>query len=370
MVDNVPNHMAGHPITATTTLAQLNLTGYVPFNQPEDFHPVCLIDYHNATSITDCWMGDNALPLYDLNTDNPDVDRQLREIVHATTKKYDIDGIRIDAVKHIKKSFWRPYNDAAGVYALGEVFSGDGSIVCGFQPDLDGLMNFGVWQALQYAFNSTSSTVTPLADMIHTVNTDCVDSTLLGSFFENQDTQRWRSMTSNTNLVMNALVFTFMGDGIPIMYYGFEQDFSGSNVEDGNREALWSSGFKIGETYELVKNLNVLRKSMPSQYFTTKQSVVVSTDRWLAVKKHDVLTITNNYGSGSTDINFKSPFPVNTQLKEFFTGEELVTTEQFDTSITGAPQIWVVTSTPTFSPVSSSSRLVPSILLLVFVLAL
>lgn len=66
-VEMVPNDLAGHPITyGTTTTAQLNLTGYAPFNSSSNYHEPCKIDYTNDAqiddkSVTECWLGDEAV---------------------------------------------------------------------------------------------------------------------------------------------------------------------------------------------------------------------------------------------------------------------------------------------------------------------
>lgn len=70
----------------------------------------------------------------------------------------------------------------------------------------------------------------------------------------------------------NAMTFTFMSDGIPIVYYGQEQYFSGNAdpvrtpmhlymhnliiTFQYNREALWSSGYKQTDAYKLMTTLN------------------------------------------------------------------------------------------------------------------
>ena len=94
-------------------------------------------------------MGDQNVPLMDINTDDPAVADTLREFVQNTTSLYNVDGLRVDAVKSIKKDFWRPWNDAAGAYALGEVYTGDPAIMCDYQHDaLDALLNFPIWETI------------------------------------------------------------------------------------------------------------------------------------------------------------------------------------------------------------------------------
>jgi alpha-amylase len=68
MVDVVTNHMA-YPGCGTC----VNYSVFNPFNKQSYFHPFCLIDYNNATSIQVCWEGDNTVALADLRTEDSDV---------------------------------------------------------------------------------------------------------------------------------------------------------------------------------------------------------------------------------------------------------------------------------------------------------
>jgi alpha-amylase len=49
------------------------------------------------------------------------------------------------------------------------------------------------------------------------------------------------------SLIKNAIGFTLLADGTPIIYQGQEQQFSGADVPR-NREALWLSGYNTGST--------------------------------------------------------------------------------------------------------------------------
>ena len=68
-----------------------------------------------------CWLGDDKLPLVDLDTENPEVVKTMQNWIKDLVTTYGIDGIRIDTVKHIRKDFWPGFASAAGVYTLGEV---------------------------------------------------------------------------------------------------------------------------------------------------------------------------------------------------------------------------------------------------------
>jgi alpha-amylase len=56
------------------------------------------------------------------------------------------------------------------------------------------------------------------------------------AFLENHDQARFQSLTTDLSLVKNAMAYTFVTDGIPILYYGQEQGYSGG-AEPSSREA-------------------------------------------------------------------------------------------------------------------------------------
>lgn len=55
-----------------------------------------------------------------------------------------VDGLRIDTVKHVDKAATSSFNEAAGVYAVGEVYHGDPAYTCPYQDSSDGVLNFPV----------------------------------------------------------------------------------------------------------------------------------------------------------------------------------------------------------------------------------
>jgi len=72
--------------------------------------------------VEQCWLGDDKPPLVDLDTENPAIVKRMQNWIKNLVTTYDIDGIRIDTVKHVRKDFWPAFASAAGVYTLGEVF--------------------------------------------------------------------------------------------------------------------------------------------------------------------------------------------------------------------------------------------------------
>jgi len=140
------------------------------------------------------------------------------------------------------------------------------------------------------------------------MKSDCADTTLLGSFLENHDVQRFPSYTSDISLAKNAIAFTILADGIPIIYEGQEQHDSGAGVPY-NREAIWLSGYPTTSTlYTWIASLNQIRNRAVSQnsgYVLYKAYPIYSDASTIAMRKGDtgsqiISVFTNRGASGSS----------------------------------------------------------------------
>lgn len=245
-----------------STQAAVDYGAFTPFNSQSYFHTPCGIDYSNDTSIKTCWLGDNNVALADLRTENSNVQTLWNTWIAKLVSDYTIDGLRIDTAYQINQGFWAGFQAAAGgIHTLGEVWNGDITVMCPYQNYLHGLLNYGYYYWITQAFQSTSGSITNLVNGINSMKSQCVDVTLMGAFLENHDNPRFPSLTSDIVLIRTAITFTMLADGIPIIYQGQEQRFSGSGVP-ANREALWLSGYnKSAELYLLIQKLNALRRT-------------------------------------------------------------------------------------------------------------
>ncbi len=62
----------------------------------------------------------------------------------------------------------------------------------------------------------------------------------------------------------NALTLLYTEEGIPNLFYGTEQDFTGGN-DPANREVLWTTGFPTdGATFTHIAKLARIRKAYPA----------------------------------------------------------------------------------------------------------
>ena len=71
--------------------------------------------------------------LPDLDQSNSFVRSTLTNWIKQTVSRYGFDGIRVDTSPEVPKDFWSEYSQSAGVYSVGEVFSGNPDYVSGYQ---------------------------------------------------------------------------------------------------------------------------------------------------------------------------------------------------------------------------------------------
>ncbi|KAL3475633.1 family 13 alpha amylase in complex with acarbose [Aspergillus californicus] len=304
MVDVVANHMGYDGARDSVDYSVFN-----PFNDEKYFHSPCAIqNYDDQTQVEECWLGDNTVSLPDLDTTRTDVQDLWYDWVGSLVSNYSIDGLRIDTVKHVQKDFWKGYNDAAGVYCVGEIFDGDPDFTCPYQDYLDGVLNYPIYYPLLDAFKSISGDMSALSDMIETVKSTCADSTLLGSFIENHDNPRFASYTDDISLAKNVAAFVILSDGIPIIYAGQEQHYSGGSDPE-NREATWLSGYKTtSAVYTAIAKANQIRNyaAFLDEGWLGYMNYAIHTDSsTIAMRKggdgNQTITILTNGGSNAGD---------------------------------------------------------------------
>ncbi|KAJ6547139.1 glycoside hydrolase superfamily [Mycena capillaripes] len=124
------------------------------FKDASHYHPCGSIDWTNIISEQQCWLGDTTVPLPDVNMENSDVVAKYSKWISDFVQTYSIDGLRIDAAKHVRKEFWPIFAKSAGVFCMGEVFDPAVANVAEFQGSdaLDSVLNYPLYYALVAAF--------------------------------------------------------------------------------------------------------------------------------------------------------------------------------------------------------------------------
>ena len=201
--------------------------------------------------------------------------------------KYNIDGLRIDTVKHADDAFWysfmqcvnngtqeTDYNNGVA-FRTGEYFSGITSLLNNYQSDklFTSLLSYPMYYTLNDVFKDDSGTMFDIYNRLVDYNNYFSDFSLLTRFIDNPGNHRWLDANSDSDgikTLQNGLLFLFTFNNNPIVYYGTEQSFNGYN-DLNNTEVLWTSTYDETSTmYKYIRVLNQIRKYYKFyQYFDT-----------------------------------------------------------------------------------------------------
>lgn len=233
--------------------------------------------------------GDFPGGLKDLDTTRQDVRDALYRVFAFWIEAADFDGFRIDTLKHVEHEFWQDFCPRIrrrakelgkhNFFQFGEAFDGHDDLLGRFTGNgqVDSVFYFSqkyrVYDGVFIHGNPTREIEDLFAErQVNYTNIPNVDGpvdengqgisprNLLVNFIDNHDVARFRFLMNDTRAHHNALFYLFTQDGIPCIYYGTEQRFSGGN-DPANREDLWDSGYdQTGGTFRFISTLNVIRK--------------------------------------------------------------------------------------------------------------
>ncbi|KAI0036501.1 glycoside hydrolase family 13 protein [Vararia minispora EC-137] len=303
MLDVVINHVAAPSIPGKDGFT---LDGfYHPFTDRSYFHPQCFVgDSRDQSVIEQCWLGDEAVPLPDLNTEDERVVQLFGDWVRNLVRQYSVDGLRIDTAKHIRKDFWPGWGQAAGVFTMGEVLTDETAYAAPYTDVLDAILDYPSYFQLFRVFSSPQGRFSDAVAALQRAQAAYRNGLFrTGSFIENHDQPRLASATQDRALITNAMVFSFVHDGIPITYYGSEQGYQGGG-DPSNREALWLSAYEEDKPlFRLLQSLNAARRqamaSSPNFLKTPMQFYAVE-EHSVAVLKPPMLALLTNVGSDTS----------------------------------------------------------------------
>ncbi|MEU9879622.1 pullulanase-type alpha-1,6-glucosidase [Streptomyces phaeochromogenes] len=224
--------------------------------------------YHNRGDST--FAGENSTygdfgGLDDLWTERPEVVSGMEKIYQRWVRDYDIDGFRIDTVKHVNTEFWTQWATALDKYAaqqgrddffmFGEVYSADTSITSPYVTEgrLDSTLDFPFQDAAR-AYASQGGSAKRLASVFgddYKYTTDKANAYEQVTFLGNHDMGRIGTFlkqdnpnASDAELVKKdrlANELMFLGRGNPVVYYGDEQGFTGAGGDKDARQTMFAS---------------------------------------------------------------------------------------------------------------------------------
>jgi glycosidase len=232
--------------------------------------------YHWTPDIRDVTVRDEELNfqtsgLDDLNTENPQVRRALRDSFGFWIREVGVDAFRIDTAYHVPPEFFEDFLDAKdksapGVarvarrtgrqdfLAFGEGFGIDPpgqtrytrkleSYIRGEdgRQRLGGMLNFPLYAGMVEVFargRAPTELQHRVQDMV-AANARGIDPRRLPSFIDNHDVDRWLAVSGEPAL-KQALLALMTLPGIPVLYYGTEQGLV------AQRASMFAAGWGSG----------------------------------------------------------------------------------------------------------------------------
>jgi glycosidase len=248
---------------------------YTPvFITPEDAtvkNPAWLNDpiyYHNRGNST--FVGENSLygdffGLDDLFTEHPTVQDGMIQVFKDMVTQFDIDGFRLDTAKHVNDEFWEAFGPELEAHAsslgktdfffFGEVFDGDPVFLSRYTTalPLNAVLDFA-FQGTARNFAGQSGATNNLRNFYENddyyIDADS-NAYALPVFISNHDVGRIGLFLNQDNpgatdaeLVARdnlAHALMYFGRGIPVVYYGDEQGFTGDGGDKDARQDMMPS---------------------------------------------------------------------------------------------------------------------------------
>jgi len=250
--------------------------------------------------------------LSDLNQENSSVDSYLKAAMQQL-QQHNVDGFRIDAVKHVTWGWEYSMANAAFSFApsffYGEWFLGGTSDplyhdAFKFANNSGiSLLDFSVSTAMRDVFANNNG----FSELDNTLTTENANFTWQNdqvTFLDSHDVPRFLSVNNNTNRLNEALAFLLTCRGIPVVYYGDEQYLHNDTNGGGDPfNRLWMSSFSTNTTaYKLIGQLAALRQSNDGIAYGGFQQRWINNDVYIYERKffNDIVLVAANKNDTSS----------------------------------------------------------------------
>jgi len=318
IIDFAPNHTS--PASATDTTFGENgklydngalLAGYG--SDPNGYF------HHNGGtdfSTLESGIYRNLFDLADLNHNSATVDAYMKAAIKVWLD-LGIDGIRMDAVKHMpfgwQKSLMSYIQGYKPVFTFGEWYLSENEVdpANHYFANRSGmsLLDFQFAQKVRQVFKDGSANMTSLNQMVSDTAGQYSHVGDQVTFIDNHDMPRFQVAGASGRKLEQALAFTLTSRGVPAIYYGTEQYMQGTG--DPDNRAMMTSFATTTPAYGLVARLAPLRKSNPAiAYGTTQQ-------RWV---NNDVLIYERNFGNNVAVVAINRNLSTATSISGFIAG--------------------------------------------------
>lgn len=300
----------------------------------------------------------NLYDLADLNHNNSTIDQYFKDAIKLWLDM-GVDGIRVDAVKHMpegwQKSWMSSIYDYKPVFTFGEWFLGSSA------SDADNtrfantsgmsLLDFRFNHEVRNVFRNNSSTMYALDSMINSTAAEYAQVNDQVTFIDNHDMDRFKTNTVNNRHLEQALVFTLTSRGVPAIYYGTEQYMTGNG--DPDNRAKMTSFSKSTTAFDVISKLAPMRKSNPAIAYGSTEQRWINNDVYIYERKFGnsvaVVAINRNLSSSTPISGLVTSLPSGTYtdlLGDVLGGNSITSSDGNISSFTlsgGAAAVWQYT---------------------------
>ena len=227
-----------------------------------------IVNWDDPEQLETGWIYD----LPDLAQENPEVADYLIEAAKWWITETDIDGYRLDTVKHVPVQFWERFaREVKSVkedfYLLGEVWVEHPALIQPYlEAGLDGATDYPLYRTLLDTFVEPDHSLKSLFQSLERNAAIYEKPELMGKFIDNHDNPRFTYFAigkdQNPELRWKqALTFMYTTPGIPIVYYGSEIALNGGNDPDNRRMMEFHTNVELAD---FISRLGSIRNTYRS----------------------------------------------------------------------------------------------------------
>ncbi|CAL6030786.1 1 [Hexamita inflata] len=265
--------------------------------------------------------------LPDLNQTNEYVNKTLIEWAEWLIDFYGFDGFRIDTVKWINHDWWKTLRPHTPWYNVGEVWDVTYERLAAYMnpEEVYAVLNYPLSCRMNDAFYQGGNSLRVFEeyfreaqDAMDAVGSNPAD---MGVFLENHDNPRFLHYTGDKTAYRNALCISQTWIGVPITYYGAEQDMDGG-MDPDCRRPLWQYGYnQQAPEYLFLQKINKMRAKF--DFTNMDQKLLTVEDNFLAFSRGNkfVVAVQNNGGNSQMVKTVDSPFEANAKVCNIFDGQ-------------------------------------------------
>lgn len=269
--------------------------------------------YHNGGTDFSTYEDGIYKGLFDLadyNHQNATLDTYMKDAIKLWLDK-GIDGIRVDAVKHMPFGWSKNWMDAIydhrAVFSFGEWFLGSGEVdpLNHYYANESGmsLLDFRFANAIRGVLKDGSSDWTAFNSMITDTDTAYDEVIDQVTFIDNHDMNRFHSSGADSRRMDMAMAVTLTSRGTPVVYYGTEQYMTGDG--DPANRAMMTGFSKTTRGYQVIQKLAALRQANPALGYGDTEQRWINSNIYIYEREfagNVVLVAINSATSGSTNI--------------------------------------------------------------------